>query len=70
MNTTLYRIFVVCLLTCALLVITMAWVQPESPPWFIPSIIITLFVTGFASFLLWFSRLFWGMYKSVTKKEY
>jgi len=70
MNTYLYRTFLTCLTICATLVISVAWVQPEAPPWYLPSIIVTLFVTGLASFLLWFTRLFWGIYRTLTQKEY
>jgi uncharacterized membrane protein len=70
MNTILYRIFLTCLTICASFVITMVWTQAEHAPEPLPQILVTTFVTGLASFLLWFTRLFRDLHTQVTKKEY
>lgn len=50
-----FRLFLTCLFPCALLVIAAVWLQ-DSITWkYYFSIVATLFVTGLASFLVWFS---------------
>lgn len=50
-----YRIFITCLFPCALLVITAVWLQDRITWPYYFSIVATLFVTGLAAFLIWFS---------------
>ena len=70
MNTILFRSFLTCLISCASVVLAMIWVQPETPPEYVPQIAVTLFIIGLASFLLWFTRVFRDMHRIMQEKKY
>jgi len=57
-----FRIFFVCLIGCAALVLTFIWGNgPSAPIYF--KIAATLFVIGLGSFLIWFSMTFYCLLK-------
>ncbi len=63
-----YRIFITSLSPCALLVITAAWLQDRITWPYYFSIVATLFVSGLASFLIWFSLTLSAIHRSVQRK--
>lgn len=50
------RLFLFCLVLCASMFVTFIWLGEDSVPPVYFQIMITLFVVGLASFLIWFSR--------------
>lgn len=56
----LFGIFLICLISCASMVLFSIWFKSLVPgPWYF-QIIATLFVTGLASFLVWFSMMLYA----------
>jgi hypothetical protein len=50
-----FRMFLICLFTCATLVLILIWSPQEFPHEPFAKTAATFFVTGLASFLVWFS---------------
>ena len=61
-----FRLFLVCLITCALLALIAIWTGPDTlaPSYF--QITMSTFIVGLASFLVWFSLLFRAMHAKLT----
>jgi hypothetical protein len=68
MNKIFYSFFLVSLFMCAILVLYAIWTPTQEPPFLLPRLIGTSFVIGLGSFLLWFTSLFWRLYREVCKK--
>lgn len=50
-----FRIFIFCLLTCATLALGVVWFEKHITTEYYFQVTATLFITGLASFLIWFS---------------
>lgn len=57
------RIFLVCLVSCATLVLSFIWGGDPAEVYF--KIAATLFITGLGSFLLWFVTMLYGLRDSI-----
>ncbi len=58
------RVFLVCLFSCASLVLSIIWGGPPAEVYF--KITATLFIVGLASFLCWFVSMLCGLRSALT----
>ena len=62
------RIFLICLVSCASLVLTLIWIGgPDAPLEIYFKIAFTLFVVGLGSFLCWFVMMLHSLRNSLRK---
>jgi hypothetical protein len=61
---TIFRIFLICLVGCASLVLTFVW-RGVPPAQIYFQIAATLFVVGLGSFLIWFSTMLYSLRSSL-----
>ena len=57
------RIFITCMLLCAAWVLAMVWLEPDSDEIF--KVAPTLFIVGFASFLIWATTMVYKYYEKL-----
>ncbi len=61
-----FRVFLVCLVSCALLALGGIWLRIDAPLYFQTTA--SMFVIGLASFLVWFSLTLLAIRKSVVNR--
>ncbi len=63
------RVFFVCLVSCAVLVLEIVWSgKPDEIPLIVPQLAMTLFVVGLAAFLIWLVAFLSDMRERIEKK--